>query len=97
MELFLEEMSPNKGPRHYFAIVDEEGDDVGIIFLELLPGNSIYIRNIQVGFPIGLVGMRAVKAAIKEEFPEVRTLIGQRITGPYKGKSRAAQWVEREL
>lgn len=86
MEFFLDEISEARGPRRFYAIVNEEGDDVGIIFLELLPGNSLYIRNIQVApeINLGLPGVRALREAIKEEFPEARSIVGHRISGMRK-------------
>ncbi len=97
---YLEEIGESRGPKHYFYILDEEGDDVGILFLELLPNRTVYIRNIQVSEGVealGVSGIREILKAIKEEFPEVASVIGHRISGMRRGLSSRKQWTERDI
>ncbi len=105
MPFYLAEVRESRGSRHYYYILDVEGDSeggdiVGELLLDFSPGGAVYIMNIEMhGGPgtLGVSGVRDLLRAIKEEFPEATSIVGGRITGTRRGLSEDRQWVERDI
>ncbi len=64
--------------------IQEDGAVIGLLSVIFIPPDTIAVKNVEVRSgprSIGVSGVRSLQAAIKEEYPTVTKIIGQRVSG----------------